>query len=209
MATTKEELIGNLVKYRELIKENTEAADSLQKLQHKIQNTNIKKVVRIISVLIAIFIWQLILLKSVSGGYFANSNEKFMGIPFYIIMFTIPIAIIIGSFPLGNFLRKRLIQARFNRNRDLIDSYNKTLDETFIECAKFTVLPEKYRSVFAVNKMIDYLTNLRADNIKEAINLLEEELHKNNQISMLGSIIINQQEIKHQLNWQSFLLAMK
>ena len=62
-------------------------------------------------------------------------------------------------------------------------------------------IPPKYQYSFAVNAFCSYLQNCRASNLKEAINLYEEEMHRNRMEQM-------QSEMLHQQKYQTALAAV-
>ncbi|WP_316808735.1 hypothetical protein [Pedobacter agri] len=62
----------------------------------------------------------------------------------------------------------------------------------------FTILPERYRTIHAVDSIGSYFVNKRVDSLKEGINLYEDELlkyqqlHQNNQMIFQNSQMIFQ-----------------
>lgn len=56
----------------------------------------------------------------------------------------------------------------------LIEIENK-VEQNINMLQKDSILPKAYWNSFAINKIIEYLINLRADSLKEAINLFENE----------------------------------
>lgn len=69
-----------------------------------------------------------------------------------------------------------------------------------VNYSNFIALPEKYRYSFAVSTMLGYLNSMRADNMKEAINLYEEELHRMRMEKGQQRMIMIQQQQQRTLN---------
>lgn len=201
--TEKKELIENLLKSRDLIQKNTDAADKLKKLKFKIQYTNIKQVVIVVSIFLVfsasyLTIALYFIYKDMHNTKFFLYNVSTKN--FFLLLITLIVILISVSIIIGNYLKKIIVRKRYKRNRKEIDKLNNILDVTYNECDQFTVLPEKYRGVFAVNKITEYLTNLRADNLKESLNLLEEEMHRDKQAKLLSAMVSTQQIIIKQLS---------
>ena len=55
-------------------------------------------------------------------------------------------------------------------------------------------VPKDYCYPYAIDKFVTYFRNRRADNIKEAINLFEDELIKSEMISLQEDILFENQK---------------
>jgi len=86
---------------------------------------------------------------------------------------------------------------RFKKKRESINDELEVIKRNFIEIDKNNILPEKYLNEYSVRKLIEYFENLRADTLKEAINLLEAEKIQNQQLSKLNYLIDNQNKTIH------------
>jgi hypothetical protein len=111
---------------------------------------------------------------------------------------------------------KKVKQKKINEQKSEFENLNNIIQSTFDECDRITILPLKYRSLVAVSSIIDYFNNQRADSLKEAINLYEDECNRKKQNNLLNhistqqnNIIKSQQTISNQIAFQSILIAMK
>ena len=68
-------------------------------------------------------------------------------------------------------------------------------------------LPEKYFPYPAIQTIIQYLQSCRADTLKEAINLYEEELHRMKMEDMQQQIVQSTAQTANEVNRQSSLLS--
>lgn len=97
-------------------------------------------------------------------------------IVFFLLWAAITGAAIAGS---KNFVAQRTVQEKEEMEASR-ESFTEKYNSCFIVvypvlCA---YIPEDYRYSYAVQTISSYFHNLRADNMKEAINLFEEELHR-------------------------------
>ncbi|MTI61213.1 MAG: hypothetical protein FH762_14765 [Firmicutes bacterium] len=69
----------------------------------------------------------------------------------------------------------------------MIEIENK-VEQNINMLQKDSILPKAYWNSFAINKIIEYLINLRADSLKEAINLFENGLRYIEQIEKLDTM---------------------
>lgn len=79
-------------------------------------------------------------------------------------------------------------QAELTKNVNIL---NQIIHENY---AGLTAVPEAYRYTYAVSTMLSYVDAMRADSMKEAINLYEEELHRMRMEQGQQQIIAIQQE---------------
>lgn len=102
--------------------------------------------------------------------------------PIGVIIYMAPITYLFVRFGVGNvldyFKRKQLSKQILPELRKLSAKMNTIADEL----DSFTILPQRYRTIHAVDSIGNYLVNKRADTLKEAINLYEDQLHKQNQL---------------------------
>jgi len=102
------------------------------------------------------------------------------------------------------------------KEKNEIDEINSIILATFEEVENISVLPEKYRNIQSIEKIQEYITNKRADSLKEALNLYEDEKMKSQQTRALNRIsqqqtalIQIQQATNRQLIWQTLIIAKK
>lgn len=102
--------------------------------------------------------------------------------PIGVIIYTVPLTYLFFRFGIGGtldyFKRKTLKQQIIPDIQNLSGSLNSIAERL----DGFTVLPEQYRTLHAVDTLGGYLINKRADSLKEAINLYEDELFKYKQL---------------------------
>ena len=78
------------------------------------------------------------------------------------------------------YQRDSLISSKKNEFDVQFQQINKALTKS--------VIPPKYQDLWSINKIKGYLVNQRADNLKECLNLLEDEIKHNQQIENLQEI---------------------
>lgn len=112
-----------------------------------------------------------------------------------------------GGF-LGHRLKKKLLDKKHQSTNQQIDSMKPQMEQISREIYRVTtenqeqinLMPRDYRYYDAVSFFENALTNGRADSLKEAINLYEEHIHRQN-------MELNSRQILHQNRMQSEMLA--
>jgi hypothetical protein len=93
-----------------------------------------------------------------------------------------PIIFVFFRFMIGDvldyFKRKQLIRQIKPELIQISEQMNNLVEKL----DQFTLLPEKYWTLQAVDTIGNYFQNRRADTLKEAINLYEDELYKAQQL---------------------------
>lgn len=91
------------------------------------------------------------------------------------------------------FLNSLQIRHRVKKNSSRINELNKEYQDLSLSL-KSTDLAEQYSYTYAIEKLINYLSVGRADNLKEALNLFEVELRHDEQLNRLRDIHLQQQK---------------
>lgn len=93
------------------------------------------------------------------------------------------------AYPFLIFFINRYIMMckRFINNPD-IKMMQKQRPKLVSELAKTTVVPKDYWNIQYFSLLIKYIENKRADNLKEALNLLAEDIRHEETLSQLGAI---------------------
>lgn len=135
------------------------------------------------------------------GGYFVlgysicgiaysinpDIGESMMGIILLVCDFTLCIAYLVYRFIQGNKAFSKFMNEWETTGKQKLDDMNTQLQELYAyrkELAKeraattLSLLPPKYTYLEAIDFFIDVIVNLRADSMKEAVNLYEEHLHR-------------------------------
>lgn len=124
---------------------------------------------------------------------------------FFILMFAIGVIInspkngstfqLIGFMLIIFLLLSNRLQIRYRvkKNQLRIDELKKEYQELSL-LIKNTGLAEQYSYTYAIEKLINYLSVGRADNLKEALNLFELELRHDEQLNKLREINLQQQK---------------
>ncbi len=117
---------------------------------------------------------------------------------------------------IGSRHREKVVRRRFEKSYAQIEALNNSINRSFNQCEQITLLPKKYWNIQCVKKLKEYIENKRADTLKEALNLFEDELIKKQQMQVLNGISILQNQMvqaqmqtNREIAWQSFLISMK
>lgn len=208
----KKELIENLEKTKAIIKRNVSADAKLFSIKFEIQKTYASKLFLGLA-----FIASYLTLGVSMGLASSHDIIKEDTMLYFLLLaigFVVLIFIVIRR--LGKKLEKKLIKQRFKKRESEINELNNIIIQSFEECELTSILPEKYWNLQAIDKIISYFINKRADSLKEAINLFEDESIKSKHMNMLNSIsqnqismMQNQRATKNQLLLQGFMIALK
>lgn len=142
----------------------------------------------------SLFNWKQILLWLIVLGAFASAYESigFEANGVVAIIFTIVYFIVASR--LNTFFHNKLIQLK----KDRIDFLVKQQKDCLDYFKNGTVVPEDYIQENVLYKLESYVINKRADSIKEAINLFEnEERH----LEQMNELRINQ-ELQELTYWK-------
>ncbi|OYD57626.1 hypothetical protein CGZ90_13245 [Fictibacillus aquaticus] len=86
---------------------------------------------------------------------------------------------------LFNRLNNKLYKNKINKNRNRINKIISEKEFYFDKLEKESLVPMTYRNLYALDRFITYFKNGRADSLKEAINLFEQEVRHEEQINEL------------------------
>lgn len=95
----------------------------------------------------------------------------------------------------GKNLEKKVIKKRFEKQEKEINELNLEIKKTYTECSEVSILPEKYWDTQIVEKLTSYFKDERADSLKEALNLYEDDLLKIQQMNLLNEVSQSQKNI--------------
>jgi hypothetical protein len=212
------EIIANLEQTKELIKTNLAANEKLTVIKRKLNKSSIESFYMILGVvlgllsmvtvnaLVQVFVVRIFLTNHLLIGMLLATGLGVGSLIWMIFMFK----------KIGFKQREKLVEKRFNKMKNEIELINEEISKTYSDCDTITILPPKYRNLHAVDKIKEYVQNKRADSLKEAINLYEDELLKMQQMRMLSSIsqlqnqmVQAQHRTNNQLAWQSFLISTR
>lgn len=185
----KNEIISNLEMSRDIIKRNIIANTKLGAIKNEIVKSSIKPVSIVIAIIVAyITFFPFLIFKSIFERFdFSPSILIVTGILAVIVFFVIK--------NYGKKLEKKVIKNRFDKKESEINDLNAEIMKTYTDCHKITTLPEKYWDTKIIDKLICYFNDKRADTLKEAINLYEDELLKLQQMNILNNISQSQKDI--------------
>jgi len=100
-----------------------------------------------------------------------NLAKFFVGLLFAGVGVGILLAIIVKRKAINKIVK---ITEEIKMNISELDKTRKERIDKYPEI--FGFIPEKYNDKTVIAKILEYLDNMRADNLKEAINLLEQEI---------------------------------
>ncbi len=165
-----QELFSNLKQSRAVIADYADLNESIWRKQLYVQYYNRKRLFNIIAAAVT----GLIIFILISGSHPTRNI-----IPAITVA---PIFFLLVRFGIGDLLDyfkrkklKRQIKPELIQKSEEMNALVEKLDQ-------FTVLPEKYRTLQAVDAIGNYFANKRVDTLKEAINLYEDEVYKFQQL---------------------------
>lgn len=171
-----------------LIKEYVEKATELEKKHKASKKTN--------SYLICLCTGLFFLLAGPDSISYAEELTAYHPPVFFpFVVMGSGIVLVIVSILIQKQVLKRK-KKRFNNNKANLELYSR-LEEIYSELEKSSLLPETYWSIDAAEKTASYIKNQRADSIKEALNLYEEEKYRKKHIEILSSIRLNQYRYRY------------
>jgi len=165
-----QELINNLKQSKTLIEEYAELHNKSWQLQFNAHRYNKNELFNILGIGFGLFIASLYLATDGISSAIA------------VLFSVLPITYVFIRFGLGsvfNYTGRKVAIQQAGLQVDQLSAQMNVLAE---KLDSFSMLPEKYRTLQAVNAIGSYLLNKRADSLKEAINLYEDEVFRHNQI---------------------------
>jgi len=118
------------------------------------------------------------------------------------------VSIVIGAliYPIGyNVLNSKLREKKISKNKDQIEELNKHNKTTISKLEEKSIIPEDYWSKEALSHFKKYIQNQRADTLKEAINLYEQEQHQNRQMNEIRLTQYHAEQARNKANEASIL----
>lgn len=198
------ELLENLQQTRKLVLENIDAQDKAKALKSKLLKSDIDSLIIIPAFFISfavIYFNKEMLIQSI---FLTNKIE----INAIIVLF-IFLLINILAFIYGRKFKKNIIKNRLSNNKNQFEKYDSIINSTYDDCVNNSQLPDTYWDINSIDKIIEYIKNKRADNLKEAINLLEDERIKLSHLGALDNINKTQQQIQKQILAQTIISTTK
>lgn len=112
-----------------------------------------------------------------------------------LIIFALLYILIILLIPIIHFCSKRSLNKTSDKYCSEINRQYQTILNLRNECFALQIIPFRYQTPAALQEIIQYLTNYRANNWTEAVNILEETIHRNNMIYLQSKQLssLNQQ----------------
>lgn len=111
------------------------------------------------------------------------------------IFFDLLYIFIILLIPIIHFCSKRSLKKSSVKYRTEINNRYQAILNLRNEYLSLQIIPFRYQTPAALQEIIEYLTNYRANNWTEAVNILEETIHRNNMIYLQSKQVssLNQQ----------------
>ena len=104
-------------------------------------------------------------------------------------------SILIGVFYPSLYSRYKL-KKNLRKNRQRMIEIENLVGEKMGLLKSFSEVPEDYWYCYAVDQLISYFNNKRADTLKEAINLLESDIKHAQQMGQLQTLNVQAYHIK-------------
>lgn len=119
----------------------------------------------------------------------------FLGIPVGMIRGLVVI-ILLGVFWVVTLCVLKIIACK--KNKKEIENNNFKINNIIKKIHETSVVPAKYLNKNFIGRFIEYIENIRADNLKECINLLEQEVSNEERIRIMKEskkILLENQEL--------------
>lgn len=203
MHHTREELI-------DILDEITDKTEEFNKNTRKVEQLNSQIRFRRF-ILLGLIIALLTLIPFFILNYIEGQNNETLTIIFFSVLpayipgfrlmfgvfyFGFLLLFIYGIFSIGrknSFLYKikyfRRLQRRIKEKNEEEINELSIMNEAIITSSAFSVISQQYSGARAISKLREYLINKRANNIPEAIELYELELHRERQINMQAATL--------------------
>ncbi|MEJ2884587.1 hypothetical protein [Pedobacter sp. GR22-6] len=165
-----QELINNLKQSKTLIEEYAELHNRSWQLQFNAHNYNRNRLFNILGIGVGAFIASLYLATDGISSAIA------------VLFSVLPITYIFVRFGIGSAFNYKGRKVAIQHAGPLVEHLSAQMNVLVETLDSFSMLPEKYRTLQAVNAIRSYLLNKRAESLKEAINLYEEEVFRHSQI---------------------------
>lgn len=143
------------------------------------------------AMIVVSIIYFVILLLGISEKLLGQSRPNFLVMLIFSTFVFIIVQFVLFIILLVNRMNLKKASKNINNTRnDLIQFINSN--------PELRVIPLKYQTPSAINLMLDYLINCRANNWTEAVNILEDTIYKNNMLyhQTQQTSLINQQMIQ-------------
>lgn len=172
----RDEILDNLQKTSMVIKESEELMAEYKKCTHIWSYKEVNLLFKgIVLLIIWVVIFNILQYIDYTTSFFDKIFDKsegwanlFMGFLIFVLPYLIMRFIFSFVCALHNLFK-------LNKYHNRIGEIEKRVNQN-MNRLKESILPEAYWYSFAVDKIIEYIKNLRADNLKEAINLFEDDL---------------------------------
>ncbi len=151
--------------------------------------------------IIAIFTFYcgLIFIPAIIGG---TKDSTLTAVALLAIMAILTILVIVGGVFLARLMTnssnkklEKYVQERETKIKEVEKKENQLMDDAFWNF--MDSFPQKYQYAIAMTNIAGYFENLRADSLKEALNLYEEQLHRwKLEQSAMQAVQLQQQQMR-------------
>ncbi|WP_105178816.1 hypothetical protein [Streptococcus suis] len=211
---SKEELMEMLGYSFQVLKAVKDLDDAILRVQDRAANKITGNYIKLRSwynKALAIFILFCIVLGALQGKYALGMHTIFQFLLIYVVFWALfsPILAMI-NFVFKYFAKREFVKAKTNDESNAYRQKGRELlkDKQFLEYK--SIIPSTYFNMNDLYLLYSYLENFRADNFKEAANLLSEEKHRDNveynQAMMKDSLRSIQNNVRYQSVMQTIQL---
>jgi hypothetical protein len=163
-------LFNNLKDSKELIVQYVDRDSKIWGLKFYNQNYNRKKMFNFLSVIGTLLFISLLM---------SGPGPKFN---FAMVIYIAPLTFVFLRFVIGDGLDWLKRKTLFHKSKPEILRLAEEMNQLVNQLDTFTLLPQKYRTIHAVDTIGNYILDKRIDTLKEGLNLYEDELFKMQQL---------------------------
>lgn len=115
---------------------------------------------------------------SLKESIFSDDDYLYILITILMLSFTISFFCALIFYSISSIFRPLRKKRRLANFKEKIEKEINIIERELIFCDKKCVFPKKYHNTYSLSKIKEYFEHYRVDNVKEAINLYEDEAFK-------------------------------
>lgn len=113
----------------------------------------------------------------------------------FLAVFALVSVLLVSIIPISHFTSIHSINKKLDKHEEKISQKIQLIEDLRLKTKALSVIPFMYQTPAAMREIKEYLINYRADNWTDAVNLLEETIHRKQLLYLQGKQLssLNQQ----------------